>query len=445
MRTVDVDIGYKPHVHQKAIHAAMLMYRFCVLVCHRRFGKTLLAVHALVDAALRCKKPNGRYAYCAPYLKQAKQIAWLYLLGASLAIPGTRKNETELYVEFPNGARVTLYGADNAEALRGNYFDGIVLDEPASMRPHVWGEIIRPALADRKGWVLFIGTPHGMDHFYELYQHAQNDPAWYSCLYRADETDLPWLDGDELGLLRAMMSDNEYRQEMLCDFTASSDNILITIDVVSAACARKIVSEEDLIGYPKLIGVDVARFGDDDSSVIKRWGPLVYKPQIFPNIDNMQLVGIVSNLIDEWDPDAVFIDGGRGEGVIDRLRQLKYDNIVEVQFGAKAANPHYANKATEIWDTMAQHIVARAVLPNDPRLKTDLCSVVYSFDASNRMKREPKEKMKERGMKSTDVGDSLAVTYAHPVNARERHSKEGRVRTRQTFAQEKYVPPWQRV
>jgi hypothetical protein len=405
-------IGYVPHKHQEDIH--FNLKRFSVLVCHRRFGKTVLAINALIDAALKMpKNTSARFGYCAPYLKQAKQIAWLYVLQYGMSVPGARKNESELWVEFPNGARVTLYGADNAEAMRGLYLDGIVLDEVADMKPYVWGEIVRPALADRKGWCLFIGTPKGLNQFYDLYQHAMKDPGWYAGVYRADETKLPWLDDEELALARATQSENQYRQEWLCDFSASMDNVLITIDMVSDATKRH--ATLDLIkGSPRVIGVDVARFGDDRSVIQKRQGLVAWEPVVFRDIDNMDLAGQVARTINEWQPDAVFIDAGRGEGVIDRLRQLGHQ-VVEVNFGGKASSGLYVNKRSEMWDSMAEWLRAGGIIPNDTELKTDLSVPTYSMAAGDKMALESKDDIKKRGMKSPDLADALALTFAHPV------------------------------
>lgn len=412
-RVQTVDTGYRPHQQQQEIHKALLKHRFAVLVCHRRFGKTVLAINTLIDAALRCQKKNGRYAYVAPYLKQAKQIAWLYLCQYALVVPNTRKNESELYIEFPNGARITLYGADNAEAMRGIYLDGIVPDEMADYKPNVWGEIIRPALADRKGWSLFIGTPKGMNQFYELYQFAQTDPDWYAAVYRADETNLPWLDAEELALARKSMSDAQYRQEFLCDFSASADNTLITIDLVSAAAAKK--PHDDMVrGLPLIFGVDVARFGDDRSCLVMRRGLRCYEPTVWTGVDNMFLAGELARIIEQFKPDAVFIDAGRGEGVIDRLRQLGF-RVTEVNFGGKPSNNRYTNKRSEMWDGIADWLRAGGCLPNHNDLKTDLCVPMYKFDAGNKMVLESKDKIKERGGRSPDIADALALTFAHPV------------------------------
>jgi hypothetical protein len=410
MLTTAVDTGYKPHRFQREIHAGLK--RFSVVVAHRRMGKTVLAVNALIDAALRCRKADPRYAYIAPFRGQAKAVAWDYLRRYALAVPGAVAAEGELSVTFPHGARIRLFGADNPDALRGIYLDGAVLDEVADMKPEVWGEVIRPALSDRLGWCLFIGTPKGADLFHELYQHALTDPTWYAGMFPVDETGL--VAEGELELARSVMSANSYRQEFLCDFTASSDNVLIPVDLASDA-ARRTVDERMLEGLPKILGVDVARFGGDRSVIFRRRGLGAYTPLVFEGMDNMDLVGRVVNEIINWQPDAVFVDAGRGEGVIDRLRQLGHD-CIEVNFGGKADNPRYQNRRCEMWDTMAQWLRQGGVLPPMPELKADLCAPTYSFDPSNRMVLESKDAIKARGLRSTDIGDALALTFAYPVH-----------------------------
>ncbi len=151
------------------------LQRFNVLVAHRRFGKTVFCINELIAKAAANRHAEPRYGYVAPLLAQAKDVAWHYLKRFTAPIPGISVSETELWVDLPNGARIRLYGADNADRLRGLYFDGIVLDEYAQMSPRVWPEIIRPMLADRAGWALFIGTPMGRNHFCALYEQAARE------------------------------------------------------------------------------------------------------------------------------------------------------------------------------------------------------------------------------------------------------------------------------
>lgn len=190
-----------------------------MLVVHRRAGKTVANLADLIDAALRCPLERPRYAYLAPLYKQAKAVAWDYLKAMTAALPDRVAHEAELRVELPNGARIQLYGADNPDALRGIYLDGAVLDEYAQMVPKAWTEVIGPALADRKGFATFIGTPKGRNAFCELYEKAKGDPNWYTALHRASETGL--LPEDALSQARAEMAPEEYEQEFECSFQAA--------------------------------------------------------------------------------------------------------------------------------------------------------------------------------------------------------------------------------
>lgn len=208
---------YTPRPHQAEIHRSLR--RFNVLVCHRRFGKTVLGVNQLIGSALRCRKPAPRFGYVAPLLKQAKAVAWDFL--QHYADPfRTRTNSSELQIDLLNGARISLYGADNPDALRGVYFDGVVLDEFADMQPRTWSEVVRPALADRRGWAIFIGTPKGQNGFHDLYRAARDQSDWYGGLFRASETGV--IPGAELNSLRAAMAPEEYDQEFECSFQAAN-------------------------------------------------------------------------------------------------------------------------------------------------------------------------------------------------------------------------------
>lgn len=212
-------IPYAPRRLQLEVHGNLK--RFSVLACHRRFGKTVLAVNELLASAVKdmAVKTNGRYAYIAPLYKQAKQAAWDYLKQYTEPFEGRRVNESELRVDLPFGARISLYGADNPDSLRGIYLDGVVLDEYAQMSPRLWGEVIRPALADRKGWAMFIGTPQGHNQFWDIYEAARNDPDWYSALFKASETGI--VAAEELEAARKAMTPEEYEQEFECSFIAA--------------------------------------------------------------------------------------------------------------------------------------------------------------------------------------------------------------------------------
>lgn len=422
MKQIEVSSGFTPHQFQVKARFLIETIRFVVLVCHRRWGKTVFAVMELILAAMSTKRPDFRGAYVAPFRKQAKDIAWDYFKKFAGRIPGVAFNETELTVTFPNGSKITLYGADNAEALRGLYFDYVVMDEVADMKPFVWGEIVRPALADRQGKCLFIGTPKGMNLFFELYNRGTSDgkKLWAALIFRASDTVdiLPWITEEELANARADLTDSQYRQEFECDFNASCDNSLITLDLIYKARGKHI-PESDYRMSPLIFGVDVARFGGDACVIQPRRGLAAFEMERIVGIDNMAFASRLHRRICDERPDAVFIDAGRGEGVIDRLRQLNSPSaVIEVPFGGQALDHTvngYANRRAEMWDSMRKWLQQGGAIPNDYELTKELAAPTYAYDGQSRLKLESKETIRERVGFSPDRADALALTFAEPV------------------------------
>lgn len=216
-----IEIPYLPRDQFEPFHERK--ERFSKVVAHRRFGKTVGCINDLIRAAITNtrKQPPPRYAYIAPTYTQAKDVAWNYLKYYSAPIPGLKASESELWVEYPNGARVRLYGADNYERLRGLYHDGVVIDEPAQMDPRAWPEVIRPTLADHGGWATFIGTPAGRDWFYKIDRNDKGEelPDWFRLTLKASDTGV--IKPSELDSLRVGMSDEQYAQEFECSFEAA--------------------------------------------------------------------------------------------------------------------------------------------------------------------------------------------------------------------------------
>lgn len=214
--TKEYVIPYKPRQAFKPFHGRAT--RWACLVAHRRAGKTVACINDLIRRAFTDGKPDGRYAYIAPYHSQAKSIAWDYLLRYTADVRQTQ-NASELWVELINGSRIRLFGADNPDALRGLYLDGVILDEYADMRPRVWGEIIRPLLADRQGWAVFIGTPKGHNAFYDIWRTSQAADTWFAASIKASTSGL--LPQDELEDARRGMTQDQYEQEFECSFEAA--------------------------------------------------------------------------------------------------------------------------------------------------------------------------------------------------------------------------------
>mgnify|MGYP003647273167 CR=1 FL=1 len=215
-------IPYKPRPIQKDLHSNMA--RFSVVVCHRRFGKTVMAVNKLIKDLVAAKQqglPRPRAVYVAPLYRQAKQIAWDDAKFYCEKLPGYKPNESELRIDFLDDCRLFFIGADNPDSIRGIYADSVVLDEYAQMNPKMWSEVLRPALTDRKGKAMFIGTPKGKNVFWELHKFADNplNIDWSGHIFKASNTG--YVDEGELIAARNDMTEEEYAQEYECSWEAA--------------------------------------------------------------------------------------------------------------------------------------------------------------------------------------------------------------------------------
>jgi hypothetical protein len=213
----EIIIDYSPRDQQLEIHDAIEQHRFTVVVAHRRMGKTVSAINHLIKSAIECDKPDPRFAYIAPTYGQAKRVAWDYLQKYTRSL-GATYNVSELRADF-YGRRVSLYGSDNPDSLRGQYFDGVVIDEVGDQNPRIWNEIVRPALADRIGWACFIGTPKGNNHFSELAERAKSEEGWKFLEFKASQTGV--LPDSELKAAYREMGEDKYNQEFECSFNAA--------------------------------------------------------------------------------------------------------------------------------------------------------------------------------------------------------------------------------
>jgi len=214
-----ITTGYTPRKLQKVVHKCLK--RFNVLVCHRRFGKTVLCINELIDRALSNPLRNPQYVYLAPTYKQAKKIAWQYIVDYTRNIPGVKVNKSELTVYIkrdwfidpengendPDTISIMLAGSDDPDSYRGMYFDGGIIDEYAQCDPSIWGQILRPALSDRgkiakdlglkwdlkqqplDPWIIFIGTPKGKNHFWKRFVSAQEMEAWAESYEDSNDVD----------------------------------------------------------------------------------------------------------------------------------------------------------------------------------------------------------------------------------------------------------------
>lgn len=275
MQRVDISTGYTPRAWQAEIHAALR--RFNVLVIHRRGGKTILSINEAIDRGLNNPLKNPRYAYYAPFRDQAKKVAWdTGFKEYTKNLPGVTYNEAELRVDFHREdkgdvVRWQLFGAENPDASRGLYFDGVILDEYAQMDHTIWGEVVRPALSDRNGWAIFIGTPKGQNKFYDIFRHARTNmkikgSEWFCSLKTVDDTKV--ISEKELESIKATMTKEEIQQEFYCNFNSSNRGAFYAHLIEQAEAKGKVTRVPHQKGHPVFTAWDL---GMSDAMAIWFW------------------------------------------------------------------------------------------------------------------------------------------------------------------------------
>lgn len=230
----EVVIPYAPRRLQLELHQQAESHRFGTIVCHRRFGKTVFAVNHLIKRALLNPRPQPRVAHIFPTYRQGKLAAWDYAKRYAAPIPGFTPSESELKITFLNGGWYRIFGADNPDSLRGTYFDDVVFDEYGMHPPKIFSEVVRPAISDREGSALFLGTPNGRNQFYKMAQDAKANKTgdWFFAEYKASETGL--LSATELAAARAVMTDDEFLQEYECSFEAAVKGAIYAREIMHA-------------------------------------------------------------------------------------------------------------------------------------------------------------------------------------------------------------------
>lgn len=265
---IRVQIPYKPRPLQREVGRLIRTHRFGVLVCHRRFGKTVLGVNVNQQTATMCQKERPRCAYIGPTYRQAKATAWDYMQFYGRPIPGVAFNQSELRVDYPNGGQSRIFGADNPDNLRGIYLDKAVLDEYGMHPAKTFSEVIGPTLVDRGGGALFLGTPNGKNQFYDIAQHAKareaaGDPDWFFREYKASQTGL--LDPEYLTSARSVMTEDEYAQEFECSFEAAVKGAIFSKELEQARAAGRVTN----VPYDPILPVDTDwDLGVGDSTAI---------------------------------------------------------------------------------------------------------------------------------------------------------------------------------
>lgn len=331
-------------------------------------------------------------------------------------------------------AQAQLWSEDNPDAFAGVHnFHGIMViyDEASGIPAPIWkvteGFFTEPI--PRRYWLVFSNGRRNTGPFFECFH--RNRDHW-----QRDQIDSRTVEGSDLAVYEGIIAQygddsDEARVEVKGMFPRTGDRQLIARDAVMAAQQRELVPDP---GAPLIMGVDVARGGEDHSVIVFRQGrdcrsiPF----QRFKSPDTTQLVARIIEAIEKHQPDAVFIDsGGVGGPIVDQIAARRF-RTMGVDFGSGALEPdRYANRRTEIWDRMANWLVLGCI-PDDPLLLDDLTSPEYDYHPiTNKKALEPKKTTKKRGFASPDIADAIAVTFASTIARRDTRTGSNRDRSRQ--------------
>lgn len=321
------------------------------------------------------------------------------------------------HVDHPEDwfAAATPWSKERSEAFAGTHekYVLVVFDEASWIPDVIWETAEGAMTTEGAMWVVFGNPTRNTGRFSQCFKRFRH--RWFTMevdsrtAKKANKKQIEqWIEdyGEDSDFVRVRVKGQEPR---------AGSMQLIGNDIVEPALGRSI-HEKDYYRMPKIMGVDVARQGDDSSVICKRQGLACHNLIKLHLDDNMVLAARVAQEINDWKPDKVFIDQGAGVGVIDRLRQLGFD-VVEVPFGSTADDgKHYANKRAEMWCRMRDWIKGGACLPDDKELRDDLIGPEYGFQGiGDRIILERKEDMRSRGLASPDCADALALTFAYPV------------------------------
>lgn len=323
------------------------------------------------------------------------------------------------------------WSENNTEAFAGLHNQGkrilLIFDEASAIASRVW-EVAEGALTDADTqilWLAFGNPTQSSGRFFECFGRLKH--RWWG--RQIDSRTVKITNKTQLdAFVSDYGEDHDFvRVRVRGVFPKASSVQFIGHEVVAKAVARSL-DDMDVRGYARIMGVDVARHGDDQSVITRRKGNKVYPQKKLRIPDTMRLAEVIAAEIEDWQPEYVLVDAtGLGWAVVDRLRQLHYDNVIPVQVGESAADDRkYVNKRAECWGRMRDWLTEGGCLPADAELESDLTGPQYALDKNGRYALEKKEDMKKRGLASPDCGDALALTFAQILASKEREEKSWR-------------------
>ena len=309
-------------------------------------------------------------------------------------------------------ANAVAWSENNPDAFAGTHDQNVlvIFDEASNIHDVIWGKVDGAMSTKGAMWICF-GNP------------TRNTGRFYDCFHKYSK----WWKTKQIDSRTAKWADKVWVERFLEQFKDDPDKIKVQIlgQFPSASVTQFISTESvekcmkhEAQGWeyqPKVMGVDVARFGSNSSVICLRQGRKVHEMQILPKADLMETASMVAEAIKTHNPHTVFVDGsGIGAGVVDRLRQLNFQ-VVDVNGGNQSMNPRYLNKRAEMWAELKEFLISLCELPPDDNLKRELTCVQYSFTDRGRIRLQRKEDIMDDYGFSPDRADALAMTFAYPI------------------------------
>lgn len=347
-------LSFALHKKQQEVYDSPARFKVCA--AGRRAGKTFFAAVMLIIKALEGQNEHGDLLgpqnavwYVAPTYQQAKDILWIQLKELARPLSPTIR-EKDLTMIMPNGRSIVLKGSDNEDTLRGVSLSYVVLDEYADMKPGVFDLILRPALADKRGGALFIGTPKGKNHFYDLWMEADNPinddmEAFHFC-----SLDNPMIRPEEIEAARRVMSREAFKQEFEASFQATGGGIfredeVLYVDERPPEGAGAIYIAVDPAGFRDVGGLSKSKAARLDETAIavvevREDGWLVLD-MIHGRWGVRQTALQIIRACQKYRPAACGIEGGSLKNAVmpyleDEMRRLNiYPNVVELKHGGQ--------------------------------------------------------------------------------------------------------------
>lgn len=414
--------NYTPRSYQLPFWRAMDSgkKRAC-LVWHRRAGKDKTVINYFARSMW---EEVGNYYYCFPEYNQARKVIWegrdkegfKYIDHFPKALLSKQPNNTDMKIEYKNGSLFQLIGADNYNAVMGTNPRKIGFSEFSISEKFLeaWN-YLRPILTENGGTAIFIYTPRGRNHGFDMYQMALNNPEWFCQLLTVDDTGaISKADIEEER--KAGMSEDMINQEFYCSFVASNENIVIPFELIQASLSRDV----DFQHSPKVAGLDVARFGNDRSALAVRRGGEIIHLETWGQSDVVQTASRVMDRYRTGMFDAIAVDAiGVGAGVADILKNNGIPTAM-VQVSESAKNKErFHSQRDELWWSLRQWFeegscsISKGLMTDKKQeLMKDIQDIRYSYSPTNKIKIESKDEMKKRLNLSPDLGDALCLTFS---------------------------------